>query len=426
MKVYLENYGCSANQSNAEIIKALLSKEKHSIVKNFKDADAVIINTCIVKLPTESKMWNRLSFFHSIKKKVIVTGCMPNVYAAEIIKKYPDFVLVGTRSIFKINEALKLSRGAFLENDSLEKVNADKIRNNRIINVVQICEGCLGNCAYCIVKLAKGALHSYKMENIIEDIKKGIKQGCKEVWITSQDNGAYGIDLNENKEKKSKLPELLKEITRIKGDFFIRVGMMNPDNILPVIDKLIDVYHSKKIFKFIHVPVQSGNDRVLRLMQRNYRVKDFEFVINRFRRDFHKISISTDVICGFPTETREEFNDTIKLVKKIKPDVLNISKFGIRPYTKAAELKQLPTQEVKERSRILTSIFNKISLEKNREWFGWKGKAIVDEFSNENKNFVVRNYCYKPIVITKKLSENSLGKIVNVKIRAFTNSYLIS
>jgi MiaB-like tRNA modifying enzyme len=426
MKVYIENYGCSANLNNAEIIKALLLKEKHSVVKNFKEADVIIINTCIVKSPTESRMWNRLLFFNSIKKRVIVTGCMPNVYAKEILKRFPRVVLLGTKSIFGINQAIKMKSGVFLEGDFIEKANVDKIRNNNIINIVQISEGCLGSCSYCIVKIAKGMLHSYKIESIVEDVRKSIKQGCREIWITSQDSASYGIDFNDNYEKKSKLPKLLKEITKIKGEFFVRVGMMNPNNVLPVLEELIDVYHSKKIFKFIHIPVQSGNDRILKLMNRNYSVRDFEFIVNKFRKEFTRISISTDVICGFPTETRDEFNDTLKLVKKIKPDVLNISKFGLRPYTIAAKLKQLTTQEIKERSRILTNIFNRISLEKNKEWVGWRGRAIVDEFSKKNKNFVARNYCYKPIVITKKVNKDFLGKIIDVRISSFTNSYLIS
>ncbi|MEM2121238.1 MAG: tRNA (N(6)-L-threonylcarbamoyladenosine(37)-C(2))-methylthiotransferase [Candidatus Woesearchaeota archaeon] len=425
MKVYIENYGCSANLSNAEIIKALLKKENHLLTNNFKEADVIIINTCIVKSPTEAKMWNRLEFFSSLNKKVIVTGCMPMVYSRKILEKYPDFILLGTKSISKINDALKTKKGVFLEEESFEKVNINKIRTNKIINIVQISEGCFGNCSYCIVKLAKGSLKSFSQENILEDIKKSIKQGCKEIWITSQDNASYGLDFVDNTEKKSKLPKLLKEITKIKGDFFVRVGMMNPNNILPVLDELIDVFSSKKIFKFIHVPVQSGNDRILKLMNRNYRVRDFEFIIKSFRKEFPRISLSTDVICGFPTETREEFNDTIKLVKRIKPDVLNISKFGIRPYTEASKLKQLPTQEIKERSRMLTEVFNKISLERNKSWVGWKGNALIDEYSEKNKTFIARNYCYKPIVITKKLGKECLGKIINVKIKSFTNSYLI-
>ncbi len=412
VKIYFETYGCSASFSNSEIMQGILKSKGYEIVGDINEADIVVINTCIVKSPTEVKMWRRLKEFSSLKKKVVVAGCMSEVYSNKIKELYPSYGIIGPRSLDKIGEVVKSVVNkvpkTFIGKKNFVKAGLPRIRKNKIIDIVQISDGCLGNCSYCSVKFAKGRLFSYPIESIIKDVESSLKDGCKEIWITSQDNSAYGVDFSQS--KKSKLPQLLRKISEIKGDFFVRVGMMNPEHIIPVIDELVDSFNSNKIFKFVHIPVQSGNNRVLSVMKRRYTVGDFKEIVKAFRKKFPKITISTDIICGFPTETEEEFNDTLNLIKEVKPAVLNISRYWSRPLTEASRLKQVPGGEIKRRSKALTELFDKISLEENEKWVGWKGKTIIDEVG---RVIIGRNFAYKPII----LKSGELGQVVDVEIK---------
>ena len=210
---------------------------------------------------------------------------------------------------------------------------------------------CLGDCSFCITKLAKGNLQSFPKEDIINEIKKRIEEGYKRINLTSTDNGCYGLDINTS------LVSLLKNITEIPGDFKIRIGMINPNYAKLYLNDLIKIYKSDKIIKFLHIPVQSGSNKILKDMNRKYKVQDFINVVSKFRKNILGINISTDIIVGYPTESEEDFEETLNLVKKIKPEVLNISKFTSRPGTKASRLKQLKTEEIKRRSVILTNLY---------------------------------------------------------------------
>jgi len=212
------------------------------------------------------------------------------------------------------------------------------------ITIIPISEGCLGDCNYCSVKFARGKLKSYKIEDIIKQIKG------KKILLTSQDTGCYGLDINTN------LVELLKQVVKVKGNFQVRVGMMNPEHVLPILKDLVEVYKDKKIFKFIHIPIQSGSNNVLKEMNRRYTVEDFIKIVKEFRKQIPEIHISTDIIVGYPTETEEDFKKTINLLEKLKLEVINLSRFAPRPKTAALKLKQLPVEEIKRRSIIISKI----------------------------------------------------------------------
>jgi MiaB/RimO family radical SAM methylthiotransferase len=198
--------------------------------------------------------------------------------------------------------------------------------------------------------------------------------------------------------------------------------MMDPNNIILILDDLTEILKSNKIFKFLHIPVQSGNDEILKKMKRLYTIDEFKKIIKKLRKEIPEITISTDIICGFPSETKEQFNDSLKLIEEIKPDVLNISRFWLRPGTKAANMEnQIHGNLTKQRSQLLTKEFNKISFEKNKKWIGWKGPILIDEKGKDN-SFVGRNYCYKPVVV--KSNKDLLGKKINIKVNEVTNHTL--
>ncbi len=195
-----------------------------------------------------------------------------------------------------------------LEKNSKPSLGLPKIPVNRIVGIVPINYGCLGSCSYCCVLFARGRLRSYRIDELVERIKCDLASGVKEVWLTSQDTACYGKDIAVS------LADLLREVCRVEGEFFVRVGMMTPNYALEILDDLIQAYKDEKVFKFLHLPVQSGDDEVLRLMNRLYSVEDFRRIVNSFREKIPEITLATDVICGFPGESKEAFQQTVELI----------------------------------------------------------------------------------------------------------------
>jgi MiaB-like tRNA modifying enzyme len=343
---------------------------------------------------------------------------MPKTEKNKIEEINPEASLLGPDSIEKIvdvaHATIKGEKVSFLTDLRKPKLCLPRISKNSVIHITQISMGCKSNCAYCEVKLAKGGLFSYPIYLVIKDVEEGLEKGCKEFWICSQDNACYGFDTG------NRLPELLNKITEIKGNFFIRVGMMNPLHTMQILDELIESYKNDKIFKFLHLPIESGSDKVLKIMRRGYEVKDFVHCIKKFRGKIPSLALSTDIIVGHPGEEEKDFKETIKTIKKIKPDVVNLSKFGARPRTASAKMEQIDSKIINERSKILHNLVRKISLENNKKWLNWEGEILIDEI---HKNFIEgRNFAYKPIIIKEK---NDLGKILNVKIVEAKENFLI-
>jgi MiaB/RimO family radical SAM methylthiotransferase len=243
-----------------------------------------------------------------------------------------------------------------------------------------------------------------------------LADGCKEIWLTSQDCAAYGLDANTN------LSKLLEKICKIPGDFHIRVGMGNPNHIIKILPELIEAYKNKKVFKFLHIPIQSGNDRVLKLMNRFYTVGDFKKIVKEFRKQITNLTLITDIICGFPTETEKEFEDSVKLITWLQPDAINVSMFWPRPGTIAEKMKQLSGEIKKKRSREMTKLYHSVALDVNKKLVGKKFKVLVDEIGKKG-GFVARNESYKPIVL--KESKLKLGDSPQVRIISATKNYLI-
>jgi MiaB-like tRNA modifying enzyme len=307
-------------------------------------------------------------------------------------------------------------REYYFSEEAPVKLTMPKLRRNQICEIVPISEGCVGNCAFCCTRFARGKLFSYPPNIIVDTIRELIEKGYKEIWITSQDTGAYGLD------RDCDLATLLETICTIKGEFFIRVGMMNPNNLLTMLNRLIDVFQNEKIFKFLHLPMQSGNEKVLQLMNRHYKINDFRRIVQTFRERIPELTLATDIICGFPSEDELAFQDSLRLLDEVEPDIVNISKFAPRPKTIAATMKQLPSQIVKDRSKRMADRCKTISLRKNRRWINWRGPILVNEIGRR-ESLVGRNFAYKPVVINGK--RKLLGKRLSVRIYEVTPTYLL-
>ena len=420
MNIYIDTYGCTFNQADSEILSGLLLDEGYKLVKIPEDADIIIINTCYVKLPTEQKVINRIINLTQEfpNKKLIISGCMVEIDQEKLKKIAPEAGWIGPHQIKSaphvvgsiINGKIVRLTGA----ENINKVCLPKIRSNRFIHIIQICEGCDGICSYCCTRLARGNLQSYPIELIRQEAEKAVNDGCVEIQLTAQDTAAYGKDTDTS------LSELINSVTSVKGNYRVRVGMMHPKSVMGNVDELIQAFKSEKVYKFIHLPLQSGNDDVLADMNRGQSVGEFMDIVTRFREEIPEISLATDIIVGYPTETSQAFQDTLNLVEKIKPDFLHISKYHHRPGSTSAQLKEIDHLTMKERSKRLNELKTMIALQNNQKLFDKNLEVLITDIGIKG-GFIGRTNSYKTVVVDNA----PLGSFVEVKITEVKGTYLI-
>ena len=415
-KIFVEAYGCSASFADSEMISGLILNGGHSLVENSSESDLNIVVTCSVKDSTANKMMHRIK---SLKTKpLIVAGCLPKAEKDTVEKFSENASLLGPNSLGKtlqvINSTLNGSKQIALEDSDLSKVGLPKVRLNPAVGIVEIASGCMSECTFCQTKLSKGDLSSYRLGDVVRQVQTEIKEGCKEVWLTSTDNGCYGFDIGTD------LPSLVNAVTEIPEKFMVRVGMMNPMYMPRIKENLVESYDNDKIFKFLHIPVQSGSDKVLHDMKRGHTAETFKEIVKRVKERFENFTISTDIIVGFPSETEEDFQKTVSLLDETKPDVVNLSKYSARPGTDAAEWKQIDAAEVKRRSKMIFEQISKLSMESNQKWIGWKGEVLFDEKTDEG--IKGRNFAYKPVSV---VDEVDLGQSHIVEITDATVKRLV-
>ncbi len=420
-KVYFETYGCSASLADAEMTIGQLLMNGFEIAKSPEEADVNIIVTCTVKSATANHMISRIGKLSSTNLPLVVTGCMPKTEMTVIEKINPKASMLGPNSIENSVEVVRSAiagKKLVIINDSQRpKLQLPKFRINPIVEILEIASGCLSACTFCQVKIAKGRLRSYPIDQIADETNRAVREGCKEIWLTSTDNGCYGKDMRTN------LAELINSVSNVEGNFWVRVGMMNPIHLRRITSALLKSYSSSKVFKFLHIPVQSGSETILKAMKRGHTVKDFEVLANNFRNAFPFSSLSTDIIVGYPDESSGDFGESLSLIERVQPDVVNISKFGARAGTEAAKLKQLPTNVVSTRTKELVDLVKSAGRIRNERWLGWEGEIIVDEKGTKQGTWVGRNAAYRPVVVANE--QKLFGKTVEVRINNITNTYLL-
>ncbi|MFH0906007.1 MAG: tRNA (N(6)-L-threonylcarbamoyladenosine(37)-C(2))-methylthiotransferase [archaeon] len=398
-------------------------------ISKIKNCSLIFINTCGVKEQTETKIIRFLRKIISEKidcKKIIIYGCLVDINKEKLKEEFPNIKLFSIKDKEQLQNLFKL------------KISKSKKIKQKLTVPIIIANGCLGNCSYCAVKFARGKLKSKSISEIKNEILVALEKGAKEILLTAQDTVCYGFDINTN------IIKLLKEILKIKKDFKIRLGMANPKYLYKFKTDLIKIYKNKKMYKLIHMPIQSGSNRILKLMNRAYDAKLINNLALYFRNNIKDITIATDVIIGFPTETQEEFLDTCKIIEKNKFDIVNISRFGKRKNTEASKYKDFEGRIKKQRSRIITKLCEDISLQNNSKYLGDKKEIIINEIGKNKTEILGRSYEYKQILIKdinklgqkqllqqnqKQLQQKDLkkyfGKKIKVKITDFKTYYLI-
>lgn len=403
MRFYLETYGCAANRGNSEAFSSALVDAGHRRSSQ-EEAQLVIVNTCAVTERTERKILRRLSELQG--ERLVVAGCLPSAIpeAVRDLRCREVLGILSGPSGRRIGEALPPEPGL---------PGSGRQARDRCA-VVNISEGCAGRCSYCIVRRARGLLRSKTVQEVAKEVRRRLKEGAVEVQLASQDAAAYGLDLG------SSLPELIDAVAEIDGDFRIRVGMMNPDQLKPILEDLISSFDDPKVYKFLHLPVQSGSAEVLQSMRRGYAPQDFLSMAARLRAAFSDLTLYTDVIAGYPGETEEDFAATEELIKRAEPNKVNVTMYSPRPGTEASRLKDMPSRFKKDRSRRMTRLWKEIAGLRNGRYLGDEIVAQVTEMGREG-TVMARSANYRKIVIFKPLH---LGSVRRFKIVKTTPFYL--
>ncbi len=421
VKVAIETFGCTFNKADSQIMAGKLSDAGMELVEDIVDADVIIVNTCYVKQPTENKVTTRIQKLQKNypDKKVVVSGCMVEIDPKKL-DKIADISTnwIGPHQLNKtvdvVNASLEgqLLRQTGLTKDS--KVGLNKIKDDPFIHIIQICEGCLGVCSFCCTRLARGPLHSYPISEIKAEAQKAIDSGCVEIELTAQDTAAFGHDSGE------KLSSLIKEVANLDGNFRIRVGMMHPKNIFDDVDELIDAFKLPNVYKFIHLPVQTGSNKVLKEMNRRHTIEEYLDFVKKIRNSIPEITLATDIIVGYPTETDEDFQKTIGLLEEIKPNLIHLSKYRHREGALSSSLEEIPHSLMKHRSKKLSEIKEKITNDENKHLLGKVLNILIVQKGSKG-GYIGKSDSYLPVVVDNA----EIGTFIKVKITKTTSTYLI-
>ena len=424
-KIFVEAYGCSASFADSEMITGMIQNGGHTIITDSEEqSDLNLIVTCSVKDATAKRMTHRIKKLGAAKEPLIVAGCLPKA-EPDTVERFAGKTasMMGPGAISQtlqiVESTLRGETIIELEDNAEPKVGLPKVRLNPVVGIIEIASGCMSECTFCQTKLAKGGLTSYRPGDIIRQARTEIADGCKEIWLTSTDNGCYGLDIGTD------LPELVDSVSdAIPNGCMIRVGMMNPMYMPRIRDRLLESLQSDKVFEFLHIPVQSGSNRILHEMARGHTAETFKRIVKDARELMPNITISTDIIVGFPSETDSEFNETVKLLDETKPDIVNLSKYSARPGTDAAvRVDQISPLQIKQRSSMITDQISELSYNANSKWMGWEGTVLLDE--KTESGIKGRNYAYKPIYIKSDTPDTpSLGARCNVSIVDTHRNYL--
>jgi len=380
MKVFIRTYGCQMNVRDSEVISGLLQTMNYELTANPSSADIIIFNTCSVRKHAEDKVWSDLGRFKGQSPAgtvpiIGVVGCMAQAYKEKIFEKAPwvDFV-VGPSDIHKIPQIIEnvTRHQSQVTTESLfdlkiwetdgsirpEEIYHTGFYQDKDHTYVVISEGCSNFCSYCIVPYVRGPLKNRNYKDILKEIEEAIDRGITKITLLGQNVNAYqygGMDF-------IKLLELVNSTKGLKEFSFIT---SHPKDTTPELFKTMS--DLEKLKKYLHLPVQSGSDRILKLMKREYTRDFYVRLVDDYRKFVKNGVLTTDIMVGFPTETEKDFEDTVELVKNIQFDSAYIFKYSVRPYTEAINLKDdVPLKEKKRRHALLLELQKKISCQKKK------------------------------------------------------------
>lgn len=374
VKVFFKTYGCQMNVRDTEIMKGYLSSAGIEVINNMKDADIVVLNTCAVREKSANKAYSLIGRLKKRGIKVGVTGCVAQINAKEFKARGAEFVL-GTRALNSIVDAVKGKKEIDIS-DHIFEIDQSMLkgRNKARHAWVNIISGCDKFCTYCIVPYTRGREISRPINEIVKEVEALAKAGHNQITFLGQNVDSYGKDLKDG----TSLAKLLEEVQKIKEIERFWFLTSYPSDLT---DKLIEVVAShERISRNFHLPPQSGSDRILKLMNRRYTRAEYLELINRIKKAIPEATIGGDVIIGFPTETDEDFEETLSLVKEVRFIRLNLAPYSPRPGTVASKLYKddVPINVKKKRMAKLSALQHEIMFELNEKLVGREVEIIVE------------------------------------------------
>ncbi|NPA27975.1 MAG: tRNA (N6-isopentenyl adenosine(37)-C2)-methylthiotransferase MiaB [Epsilonproteobacteria bacterium] len=422
-KLYIETLGCAMNVRDSEhIIAELNKKENYTLTDNIKEADLIIINTCSVREKPVSKLFSELGSFKIKKKdgaKIGVAGCTASHLGKEIIKRAPyvDFV-IGARNVSKITEVLDKKHAIEIDTSYDESTyEFEDYRSSKYKALINISIGCDKSCSFCIVPVTRGEEISIPSSLIINEVKRAVKNGAKEIVLLGQNVNNYGRRFSTNDNGAKNFTQLLKEVSKVEGVERIRFQSPHP---LHMDDEFLEEFaNNPKICKQIHVPLQSGSTKLLKEMKRGYSKEWFLNRCNKIRELVPDVAISTDIIVGFPGESEEDFKETMDVLEKVRFDTLFSFKYSPRPHTPAASYpNQVPSEIASRRLSTLQERHKEIQFEQMQKQVGRVVKVLFEDLRSDGK---IAGRADDGRLVVVKGSEELLGEIKDVKI---TKAYL--
>lgn len=417
-KLYIETLGCQMNKSDSERIKGIMSHFGY-IETEEDDADFLIVNTCSIRKLSEDKAYSKLGNWGARKKrgediKIGICGCVAQQEKENLLKKFPYIDLIfGTHNIYELPNLLKEEgRICAITNKPVEEKEYNIIRTKGINAWLPIMEGCNNFCTYCVVPYTRGRERSRTIENIIKEAKEILSKGYKEITLLGQNVDSWGKDLKNGLD----FADVLYELDKLEGDFRIRFTTSYPTDIT---DKVINaVKNGKKICECFHIPMQSGNDRILKMMNRRYNVEEYTKIVRHIQNEIDNVTVTSDFIAGFPSETEEEFQDTIKMIKELSLDYSNTAAYSPRPNTPAGKMvdKFIPDDIKKRRLSELNEAVKEASFNSNKKYTGKILEVLVEKEKFENNKRILEGRLRNNKVVHFESDKYKVGDFVSVKL----------
>ncbi len=444
-KYFITTFGCQMNKSDSERISAKLKELGYQSAPDPSGADLIVINMCSVRQSAVDRVYGRFNQFKKLKKqnsnfKTLLTGC---VLPSDLkkFKKYFNYIL-SIKTLPYWEQALSKNHFYYYPSQRTQKFKTDYLKNtpcyqNNFSAYVPISIGCDNFCSYCVVPYTRGPLISRSSKDILAQIKNLVKKGFKEIWLIGENVNSWKVEkernsrfnppltksppsLREGGREKERIgfPELLRMVNEIPGDFWISFTSSHPKDFS---DKLIKTMKQcAKVTDYISLPIQSGDNQVLKAMNRPYKVSDYKKIVKKIRKSIPDVYLSTDIIVGFPEETKKQFANTAKLFKELRFDMAYIAEYSPRRGTTAFKVKDNVSQKEKQQRReILTKILEKTAIAKNKKYIG---KTIEVLISNviKNKFLVGKTKNYKTVKIVdlppQIKPQQMIGRIAKAKV----------
>lgn len=445
MKYFIKTFGCQMNVSDSERIAAFLEGQNFSLAEKIEDADLAIFNTCGIKQTAENRAYSMIHNLRKAKNKnvnIVMTGCLANRQDVQQrmknsvdlfceIKDFPESVsripYLASSMGPKIRNTKYEIRNTenLLSKENIDYLSISPKHTNTFTAYVPVMTGCNNFCSYCVVPFARGREVSRPAEEIIEEVKKLVSEGYKNIVLLGQNVNSYKSKIHKvvksiKQEEEMDFPTLLKKLDKIPGKFWLSYVSSHPKDMS---DELIEVTaKSKKICEWIHLPVQAGNDDVLRRMNRKYTQKHYLALIKKIRSAFKKYkpdeiySITSDIIVGFPGETKLQFTDSEKIMRLSKFDMVFFGQFSPRPGTAAWKMKDNVSQKEKARREVaLNKILAATTFANNKKYVGKKIEVLIEK---EKKGFLfgkTRTQKNVKIASSKKLGIGDFAKVIITK-----------